>query len=253
MQSHLASCPQCAAKLEAARGRLALLALSAPARTPSSAVKERLISSLKTQPAKPGIPQRIPGAQGIEAPKPHGIWRWLTPAFAGAVIVLVVLCAWLFVRNDRLGQEVRGLTFQQQRLKAQLRQTQAENAKARAVLDILTSSSTVKVDLAAAQAHPVPQGKALYNPEKGLLFYAVHLPALPAHRIYQLWLVPAQGNPVSAGIFAPDRNGSGSVLLPPLPVGLSAKAFAVTIEPAGGMPQPTGQKILIGVVTGQPG
>ncbi|MGH9454570.1 MAG: zf-HC2 domain-containing protein, partial [Terriglobia bacterium] len=37
MESHLVGCADCAAKLEAARGRLALLALSASARTPSSA------------------------------------------------------------------------------------------------------------------------------------------------------------------------------------------------------------------------
>jgi anti-sigma-K factor RskA len=253
LESHLASCPHCAAKLEAARGRLALLALWAPAWTPSPAVRKRLMSSLKPLTPRPASPQKLSIPRGIEAPKPWGIWRWLVPSFAGAMIVLVVLCALLFVRNRRLVQQVRDFRFQQQRLKAQVRETQAENAKARAVLDILTSPSTVKVDLAAAEVHPVPQGKALYNPEKGLLFYAAHLPALPDRRTYQLWLVPAKGNPVSAGIFEPDRNGAGSVLLPPLPVGLTAKAFAVTIEPAGGMPQPTGKKVLIGVVSGQPG
>lgn len=247
MDSHLATCPDCGARLEEARGRMALLALSAPVSAPPPAVKERLMRSLKPQGSK------LESPQGFMAPRRMRIWRWLTPVSALAAVVLAAFCVWLAVQNGRLGQEVRDATYQQQRLRAQVRLTQAENAKARLVLDVLTSPATVKVDLVAAEAHPVPQGKAFYNPGKGLLFYAAHLPELPAHQTYQLWLVPAQGNPVSAGIFEPDSTGNGSVLLPPLPTGLSAKAFAVTVEPAGGMPRPTGKKVLIGVVSGQPG
>ncbi len=247
MDSHLKGCPDCAARLEEARGRLALLALSAPTSAPSPAAKQRLLRSLKA----PG--RRLENPQGFESPRRMGIWRWLTPVSAFAAIVLAALSVWLGVQNGRLSQAVRDVRSQQQRLKAQVRQTQAENARARLVLDVLTSPSTVKVDLVAAEAHPVPQGKAFYNPDKGLLFYAANLPSVPAHWTYQLWLVPAKGNPVSAGIFKPDRGGNGSVLLPPLPTGLTAKAFAVTIEPAGGMQQPTGKKVLIGVVSGQPG
>jgi anti-sigma-K factor RskA len=63
-----------------------------------------------------------------------------------------------------------------------------------------------------------------------------------------LWLIPGQGNSISAGIFDVDTKGNGSVL-PPLPSGLTAKAFAVTIEPRGGVPKPTGKKVLFGVVS----
>lgn len=122
-------------------------------------------------------------------------------------------------------------------------------ARARTVLEILTSPRTLKVSLVAAPAHPVPQGKAFYNPQKGLLFYAANLPRLPSDRTYQLWLVPAQGKPISAGIFATDEHGNGEVLLPSLPPGITAKAFAVTVEPSGGEPQPTGKKVLIGAVS----
>jgi anti-sigma-K factor RskA len=34
-----------------------------------------------------------------------------------------------------------------------------------------------------------------------------------------------------------------------LPQGMAAKAFAVTLEPAGGMPQPTGPMVLVGPVS----
>jgi len=34
-----------------------------------------------------------------------------------------------------------------------------------------------------------------------------------------------------------------------LPQGVEPKAFAVTIEPSGGMPQPTGPKVLVGAAS----
>ena len=128
-------------------------------------------------------------------------------------------------------------------------QREAEARRARALLDLLTSSDTVKVALVAAGAPSVPQGKAFYHPSKGLVFYAANLPALPPNQTYQLWLIPAQGNPISAGVFDSDDKGNGSVVLPLLPSDLVAKAFAVTIEPLGGLPQPTGKKVLIGLVS----
>jgi anti-sigma-K factor RskA len=95
----------------------------------------------------------------------------------------------------------------------------------------------------------VPHGKAFYNPAGGLLFYTTNLQPLPAGRTYELWLVPTEGSPVGAGLFNTDSRGNGQVILLSLPQGLTAKAFAVTIEPAGGVPAPTGPKVLIGLVS----
>src|SRR6202041_942342 len=62
---------------------------------------------------------------------------------------------------------------------------------------------------------------------------------------YQLWLVPMSGLPISAGVFNP-KNGEMSHMMMKLPAGVTAKAFAVSLEPAGGMPQPTGPMVLVG-------
>jgi anti-sigma-K factor RskA len=80
-----------------------------------------------------------------------------------------------------------------------------------------------------------------------LLFYASNLPAPAPGRTYQLWLVPATGSPISAGTFDPDARGDASVVLPTLPPDVMAAAFAVTDELAGGVPQPTGAKVLVGM------
>ena len=67
----------------------------------------------------------------------------------------------------------------------------------------------------------------------------------PAAKSYELWLVPATGNPISAGVFNP-VSGQTDHWTMKLPQGIAPKAFAVTLEPAGGKPQPTGPMVLVG-------
>src|SRR5208337_2150537 len=122
-------------------------------------------------------------------------------------------------------------------------------ARAQAALNVLTAPETIQVDLSPAAARPVPHGKAFYNPSGGLLFYTTNLRPLPVGRTYELWLIPTEGSPIDAGVFNTDSRGNGQVILPSLPQGLSAKAFAVTIETGGGVPAPTGPKVLIGLIS----
>jgi anti-sigma-K factor RskA len=87
-------------------------------------------------------------------------------------------------------------------------------------------------------------GGVLYNEQMGMVACAGWLPAPPAGKSYQLWLVPMEGKPMPLHVFA---NGEWtepmSMHITP---GMEAKAFAVTEEPAGGMPWPTGPKVLAG-------
>ena len=62
--------------------------------------------------------------------------------------------------------------------------------------------------------------------------------AAPSGKTYQAWVIPPDGKPISAGVFAGGRTS----------VDLVAKAHpgdtvAVTVEPAGGSQQPTTQPI----------
>ena len=77
--------------------------------------------------------------------------------------------------------------------------------------------------------------------------YVNNLPPAPANRSYQLWFVPKAGNPVSAGVFNTEANGS-AVVEADVPAGLDLMAAAVTTEPAGGLPQPTGPFALLGAL-----
>jgi len=242
LKSHLPACPECRAKLATARGKLALLALAAPPVKPSPIVRERILEDFKA---------RRGGAikSAAAAPKRRGLGMaaW-TPVWV-AVGLLLVATTWLTVDNRRLSRSLADLELAHNQLVATSRELEAVNARARAALEVFTAPQTVQVDLSPAAALPEPHGKVFYNPGKGLLFSAAHLRSLPSDRTYELWLIPAQGAPVDAGIFNTDSLGNGQVILPPLPSGLTAKVFAVTIEPRGGVPAPTGPKVLIGSVS----
>jgi len=228
LESHLEVCPECSRKFAEARGRVALLALAAPPQDAPSRVKERLLKQIASRGA------------GHRPARLTVFWQWAAPALAALSLVLAVWAVALRTENNELARQVRELQATQQTMKAEL-------SRASTVLELLTAPDTTKVTLVAGEAHPAPQGKVFYHPRRGLLFYAANLPALPSGKTYQLWLVPTHGNPISAGIFQTDAHGNGEVLLPQLPAEVAAKAFAVTVEPAGGVPQPTGPKVLVGL------
>jgi len=87
----------------------------------------------------------------------------------------------------------------------------------------------------------------LYNARMGLGVYSGQIAPAPSGKSYQLWLVPSSGAPVSAGLVdANQQNGAVVVRLTP---GLAPKAFAVTLEPLGGRPQPAGPMVLVGAAS----
>jgi anti-sigma-K factor RskA len=125
----------------------------------------------------------------------------------------------------------------------------ADAAKARQVFDTMTDGSAMRVNLTKGPTVPVPQGKATYVASKGtLIFQATNLAPLQPGKTYELWVIPAAAGekPIPAGTFRPDERGYASVMMPPMPKGIAAKAFAVTMEAEGGAETPTMPLILAG-------
>jgi anti-sigma-K factor RskA len=72
-----------------------------------------------------------------------------------------------------------------------------------------------------------------------------HLPVLNETQQYQLWLI-YNGQRTSGGVFSVNDEGYGSLLITSEQPLSSYPAFGITIEPAGGSPGPTGEKVLGG-------
>jgi|GEM_PF-5667436 len=118
----------------------------------------------------------------------------------------------------------------------------------RGVIEVLTSPG-VKIEyLRHAMPGLETEGHVLWNERKKTwVFYAFHMPQPPQGKEYQAWFMTEKEGPVSAGVFTPDQTGTGQLVAAP-PAKLSGKitAVAVTLEPSGGLPKPSGEMYLRG-------
>ncbi|HVW86190.1 MAG TPA: anti-sigma factor [Bryobacteraceae bacterium] len=113
------------------------------------------------------------------------------------------------------------------------RRRERDTSKLEQALSILNDPATKDVSF----GEPSARGRVFVSPDKGLIFIAAHLPKLDAHQTFQLWLLPANGKPVSAGTFKGEPDAT-AVYVRRGPVE-NAAAVAVTVEPEGGSLQPT--------------
>ena len=119
---------------------------------------------------------------------------------------------------------------------------------ANTVMDIFKDPAAQNVVLTASAVKPPPEARIAYNAEKGsLVFLATDMARLQGAKVYELWLIPANGKaPIPAGTFTPDAQGYASVILPQLPKGVVAGQFGVTVEQEGGSSTPTLPILLAG-------
>lgn len=232
-ESHLKECGRCKQNLAAAEERVGLLGLAVPMLEPPARVRTALLER-----ARQG-PRAAPIAATSKRSR-FTLWHEPVVAWAFAVVVAAIALT-LGTRNYRLQHRLDAM-------EQEMRAHQTAVAHDRSVAELLISPETQRVVLKQATEPLHPEGRVYYHPNRGLLFYASNLPAAPTDHTYQLWLVPAEGAPISAGVFQPNAKGDASVILPKLPSGVAAKAFAVTVEPSGGVPEPSGPKVLIGIV-----
>jgi len=233
VRAHLEECANCRARFDEARSLAALLAFSTPPAAPPGRVRRKLLAELRTRQAEGLGVRQEPRAQASG-------WNWSNLGWAVAVLVILAVTAMLSEQYRRAENELSSL-------RAEIATKQVELDHARGVLDLLHSSDTVRVKLMSGTAPwPWPEGKVYYHPKKGLLFVASNLPPVESGKVYQLWYVPAEGAPLSAGVFAPDVHGNATLMTPPSAKAMAPKAFAVTVERAGGVPAPTGPEVLSG-------
>ena len=111
---------------------------------------------------------------------------------------------------------------------------------------ILRDRDTEIVALSGREPAPAARARMIWNAHAGGLLVAAGLPPTPAGKAYQLWAIVGKNPPVSAGVFTVDAKGAGSLRVPPLTGVGKVDVFAVTLEPAGGLPAPSGHMYLAG-------
>jgi Anti-sigma-K factor rskA len=240
IRAHLQSCAVCRAELAQVCGDLALLGIAVEQQPLPDGARERFLKRIASGVEPQAKPAEVVPISVKSPGRGRGFWvAW------GTAAAMAIAAVSLGVQNRALNDELHDESSLVTNLAAQA-------SRAQQVLEVLTAPGAQRVTLTEGKASPQPTARATYLPERGgLILLATDLKPLPAGKTYELWVIPASGKaPVPAGLFRPDSSGTATLVLPPLPAGIAAKAFGVTIEKASGADSPTAPIILSGAVTG---
>jgi anti-sigma-K factor RskA len=215
---HLSRCQSCASEVRGFREVATALAFATAAEPPAGLRDRVLAAAARTR-------QQPPEVAGGSHARPRrtraGVpWvPWLSGVVATASIVVAVLFG-----------------FAQAHTQDELNQVRAENQ----AISLLLSAPRAKL-----LTYPVTNGGeatvVLAADRHELAVVTTGLPALPAGKVYQLWLI---GKPTitSAGLLPPAKDGQTPAVLATGVV--KGDALGLTVEPAGGSAQPTTKPIL---------
>jgi predicted anti-sigma-YlaC factor YlaD len=251
VQTHLAECTECQAEYQEALSDLGIVAMTVELAEPAPESRERLLRQVSREKRVVSIASASQFNERAVVPiqtiaTSSKLVPWLGWAVAAGVTFATVNA---YRERGQMQNTIAGQSAQLQVETAQVNNLSADAAKARAIMDALTNSNAMRVTLnATPAAKALPQGRATYLADKGMLvFMANNLAPLPSGKTYELWLIPANGTaPIAAGTFHPDARGNASVVMPELPKGVAAKAFGVTMENDGGATTPTMPILLVG-------
>ena len=203
----------------------ALLPQALPLQTPPDYVRERLLNRIVEETQQTPIEIAVEESTLKEMAKRNE--RNLSP-FVEPRRAESRTARWLLIAATALLAFTAGYLFKR-------------NAELRGKVDDIVSPRTRIISMVGEEA-PQANAKVLWDTKaQQWAIYIFDLPAPPSDKDYQLWYVTKNAK-ISAAVFRTNEQGR-SVLKLTLPpealVGLAATA--VTLEPRGGSPQPTGK------------
>jgi anti-sigma-K factor RskA len=247
VETHIRECDVCAADLRQLTVVMEGLAHSIDPVTPPPALKQRVLASVALQPQEP---RRAADSNVVAMPVTGvKIRRGVHPGWlaAAAVVILglgVALYSYDATRRLLIDdvQEAQAAVVDLQR-RIDLYAEQADLA-----VSILTAGDMQPVAMSGKENATSSTARAYWSPTRGLLIVADDLPLPPPGRVYQVWVIGG-GTPFSAGLLGEQGAGRGMLIAPP-PNGVAPGTItvAVTDEPPGGLPAPSGSIRLAGSI-----
>jgi anti-sigma-K factor RskA len=244
VEAHLAACAVCASDVRALSASLEGLASMAPPRPTTPALRSRVLAAIATEGQEPA---RHAARFGAASSRQRPWWSARRVAVAAGVMIaaLAAVLALIDASRRQLATDVRRAAAETETLRERLRQYAGQTDLA---LSILTAADSREIPLAGRDNATASAARAYWSPTRGLLVVADRLPPPPPGRIYQVWVI-ASGGPLSAGLLGDQTGGRGMLIAPPPRAGVAGTVtVAVTDEPPGGLPAPSGTIRLAGSI-----
>ncbi|HWP83316.1 MAG TPA: anti-sigma factor [Bacteroidota bacterium] len=228
-EAHLRTgCNECNRELAEIQESLSILPLLHRQQSAPRSLKESIIRQIR-QEEKPAAGQ--PALPGVGRP-------WFGYGIAAVIaLILVGLMFYVASLHDTITQQDR-----------QLVELRDELERKEEILQVLQAPRINVVILKGAEVHPAGYGKIIWDPEKRVaVFQVANLPPIPEDKDYQLWVIKDK-TPISTGVFSIQHEKESYFKVLGLTVAdrNEIEAFAVTLEPKGGLPKPSGAVYMIG-------
>ncbi len=231
----LPRCPEAVQELREYAGLSQAMLYEAEPVQPPAYLHDRLMASLNAPApetkAAPMSPTPAP-VMTVQRPWPNRLWAAV--ALAASLLLVFSNIYWL---------------LQVQELRVTQADVEALLNSERLVLATLGAGASQRVELRSTDAGTDQlYATLLWNPDVDrALLYTDQLPALPADRTYQVWLIDSTA-PVSGGLFQVDAQGQGVLVFQP-PAEISQfSAIAISSEPAQGSEAPTTTPLALGEI-----
>lgn len=237
--AHLSGCPSCRAEVAAVSQTFDAIGRSVPDVEPPAGLRDRIVA----------IPASATQRAGVVAVAPGSGTSFLSVALRIAAVAVLAVSLWQWSAARQEVNELRQRVAELQASATDLLVTKASlEEQVKTVThqtQVLRASDLVTYDLAAQPLAPGAHARAYVSHKDGMVFTAEGLPATPAGKVYQLWVI-VNAKPVSVGVFSPDATGRVHAVMDTPPIPAMPGTVAVTLEPTGGLPQPSGAVYLAG-------
>lgn len=222
------------------------LAFTIEREEPSNEVKQELMQKVQAEAKEESSDdENVTSIDAAQEKKDSGNQFFAIAASIALFMITLSLVFYSFNLSSQLGDKEEIIDQQQ----AQISELKTENQQQKEFLAILESRTVELVLMAGLEANPNGYGKVIWDADKQqALLQVSNLPAVPSDKDYQLWIIK-NNKPVSAGVFAvnnPDKDSFFKIEQLVESSKESTNAFAITLEPKGGVPQPTGDMYMAG-------
>lgn len=238
-RAHLGSCVACRTARDEYEEAVSLLAQDLDPVDPPNEVRDRIFMAIDGRDQAGNVVDD----NVVDARDRFGISRWWMVAAA----IFLALWGWreLSVRVSR--EKINSREAEIRRLAGENQLLTSRNEKLSAEMAALASPDTRTIALTGQQVSPSASAKVFLEPQqrRAVVFF-YNLPANPSDKSYQLWILRGdQPKPQSAGVFDVTTASGASISIENLPLATEIKGLAVTLEPKGGVAQPTNTNFFV--------